>query len=188
MRLHPVFPYNVFNFTERTDLTKRYEFHLKGHLDVEWLEMLEGLTFEHTEAGNTRLAGSLADQAALHGLLARFGDLGVEILMVVQQAPPVEKASPKTFDGKELNKMKAKNPWIAAVLNFFFMGPGTLYIGRRKALGAALTIGAIVLTYVELQLRTAAPSLFPLMFGAVFLLNTFLAIDGYREAQEVNQG
>ena len=29
-----------------------------------------------------------------------------------------------------------KNPWIAAVLNFFFMGLGTLYIGRRKLLGA----------------------------------------------------
>jgi len=36
-----------------------------------------------------------------------------------------------------------KNPWIAAVLNFFFMGLGTLYIGRRKLTGLGLTLGAI---------------------------------------------
>ena len=79
-----------------------------------------------------------------------------------------------------------KNPWIAAVLNFFFMGLGTFYNGRRRVLGVALTIGAIVLTYVELQLRTAAPSLYPLMFGAVFLVNTALAYDGYSEAKRIN--
>jgi len=76
-----------------------------------------------------------------------------------------------------------KNPWIAAVLNFFFMGLGTLYIGRRKLTGLGLTLGAIVLTYVELQLQTAAPVLYPFMFGAVFLANTVLAIDGYNEAK-----
>ena len=76
-----------------------------------------------------------------------------------------------------------KNPWIAAVLNFFFMGLGTLYIGRRKLTGIGLTIAAVVLTYVELQLRTAAPSLYPIMFAAVFLANTVLAIDGYNEAK-----
>ncbi len=80
-----------------------------------------------------------------------------------------------------------KNPWIAAVLNFFLMGPGTVYNGRRKALGVALTIGAIALTYVELNLRSAAPNLYPIMFVAVFLINTFLAIDGYREARMINQ-
>ena len=76
-----------------------------------------------------------------------------------------------------------KNPWIAAVLNFFFMGLGTLYIGRRKLTGLGLTIGALVLTYVEMQLRTAAPGLYPIMFGAVFVANTVLAIDGYNEAK-----
>lgn len=79
-----------------------------------------------------------------------------------------------------------KRPWLAALLNFFFMGPGTFYNGRRKAVGVALTIGAIVLTYVELQLQSAAPQLYPIMFGAVFLINSFLAYDGYREAQAIN--
>lgn len=79
-----------------------------------------------------------------------------------------------------------KNPIVAAVLNFFLMGPGTLYIGKRKGLGIALTIAAVALTYVELSVQKAAPSLYPVMFAAVFLANTFLAIDGYREAKEVN--
>ena len=77
-----------------------------------------------------------------------------------------------------------KNPWIAAVLNFFFMGLGTLYVGERKLTGLALTLAALILTYVELQLRAAAPNLYPLMFGAVFVANTVLAIDGYQEAKQ----
>ena len=79
-----------------------------------------------------------------------------------------------------------KNPWIAAILNFFLMGLGTFYIGRRKALGIALTIGALLLTYVEFGIKTAAPEYYPFMFGAVFLVNTFLAIDGYNEAKAVS--
>ena len=76
-----------------------------------------------------------------------------------------------------------KNPWIAAVLNFFFMGLGTLYIGNRKLTGLGLTLAAFALTYVEMQLKVAAPALYPIMFGAVFVANTVLAIDGYNEAK-----
>lgn len=79
-----------------------------------------------------------------------------------------------------------KNPWIAAILNFFLMGAGTLYNGRRKAVGIALTVGAVLLTYVELNLQSAAPGLFPIMFGAVFIVNSLLAYDGYTEAKAIN--
>ncbi len=79
-----------------------------------------------------------------------------------------------------------KKPWIAAVLNFFFMGPGTFYNGRRKAVGVGLTIGALVLTWVEFQLRVAAPELYPIMFGAVFFMNIFFAYDGFTEAKAIN--
>lgn len=79
-----------------------------------------------------------------------------------------------------------KKPWIAAVLNFVLAGPGYIYNGKRPLFGVALTIGAIALTYVELNLQTAAPQLFPIMFAAVFLLNTFFAIDGWNEAKSLN--
>jgi len=79
-----------------------------------------------------------------------------------------------------------RNPWIAAVLNFFLMGAGTLYNGRRKAVGIALTVGAIMLTYVELNLQTAAPGLYPIMFAAVFIINSLMAYDGYTEAKAIS--
>lgn len=47
-----------------------------------------------------------------------------------------------------------KNPWIAAVLNFFFMGLGTLYIGRRKLTGLGLTLAAVALTRPPSKNRT----------------------------------
>ncbi|HKZ70978.1 MAG TPA: hypothetical protein VI547_10225 [Anaerolineales bacterium] len=78
-----------------------------------------------------------------------------------------------------------KNPWIAAVLNFFLMGAGTLYNGRRKAVGLALTIGAALLTYVELSLQSKEPTLWAIMFAAVFIINTLLAYDGYTEAKAI---
>ncbi len=79
-----------------------------------------------------------------------------------------------------------KNPWISAVLNFFFMGPGTLYNGRRKALGIGLTIGALVLTWIEFQVKAVAPNLYPIMFGTVFFMNVFFAYDGFAEAKAIN--
>ena len=75
-----------------------------------------------------------------------------------------------------------KNPWIAAVLNFLFLGLGTLYNGRRKLTGAGLTLAAIGLTYLELNLRTAAPALFPVFLGSVMVAAIVQAIDGFNEA------
>ena len=79
-----------------------------------------------------------------------------------------------------------KKPWLAAVLNFFLMGPGTFYNGRRKAVGIGLTIGAIVLSWLEFQLQVVAPELYPIMFGTVFFMNIFFAYDGYTEAKAIN--
>ena len=80
-----------------------------------------------------------------------------------------------------------KNPWIAAIGNFFFAGLGTLYNGRRKAVGAALTIGAVLLTYVEFSIQEPLPQLWAVMFTAVFIINTALANDGDREAKAINR-
>ena len=81
--------------------------------------------------------------------------------------------------------MKKKMPWLAALLNFFLMGLGTAYNGRRVPLGLALTVGACLLTYVEQNLQGV---LYWVMFGAVLLNNTFLAIDGFSEAAAINAG
>ena len=81
-----------------------------------------------------------------------------------------------------------KKVWLAAGLNFFFMGAGTLYLGHRKAVGLALTLAALALTYVELSLKALSPDLHYTMFAAVFLANTFLAVDAAQEARAINAG
>jgi hypothetical protein len=81
-----------------------------------------------------------------------------------------------------------KIPWLAALLNFFFMGLGTLLIGRRMLFGLALTLGAVGLTYVELSLKPLNPGLYNVMFGSVFLMNIFFAIDGWQEAARARDG
>jgi hypothetical protein len=59
----------------------RYEIRVRGVLSGTLLEAFPGL---HAEAhsGDTVLAGTLADQAALHGLLAQVEALGLELLEV----------------------------------------------------------------------------------------------------------
>jgi hypothetical protein len=61
---------------------QRVEIATKGHIDEHWSEWFEGLTIEHTDRGETVLRGLVADQAALHGLLAKLRDLGLSITRV----------------------------------------------------------------------------------------------------------
>ena len=86
-----------------------------------------------------------------------------------------------------------KKPIVAALLNFFFMGPGYIYNGKRALLGVGFTVTAILLTIVEQGpvfdgrgLKDVSPLAFGLMFIAVLLGNTMFAIDGFREAKEIN--
>jgi hypothetical protein len=84
---------------------------------------------------------------------------------------------------KNRNSMKNKSPFLAAILNFFFMGPGYIYLGKKVGLGIGFTLGAIALTYVELSIQPLDTTLWAIMFAAVFVVNTCFAIDAYREAK-----
>lgn len=55
---------------------------LQGQIDERWSEWFEGLTITHTQQGETVLTGFVADQAALHGLLAKVRDLGLSLVSV----------------------------------------------------------------------------------------------------------
>jgi len=59
-----------------------YQIRVRGHLDPQWAEWFKGMTITHTADGETVLAGLVADQAALHGLLARVRDLGLTLVSV----------------------------------------------------------------------------------------------------------
>jgi hypothetical protein len=59
-----------------------YEIRLKGHLEPRWADWFDGLTLTHESDGTTVLAGSVVDQAALHGLLGNVRDLGLPLIAV----------------------------------------------------------------------------------------------------------
>lgn len=58
------------------------EIRVKERLDPQWAEWLGGFAITYTEQNETVLTGSIADQAALYGLIAKLRDLGVEILAI----------------------------------------------------------------------------------------------------------
>lgn len=56
-----------------------YQIRVEGILDEAWSDWFEGLTI--TQQGHeTLLTGSVRDQSALHGILARIRDLGLPLL------------------------------------------------------------------------------------------------------------
>ena len=87
-----------------------------------------------------------------------------------------------------------KKAWLSAILNFLFMGAGYIYNGKRVLLGLMLTLSAFALTYVENfhkfadgnTLQDHDSTAFMILFGCVFLANTGLAIDGFKESREIN--
>lgn len=57
-----------------------YEIHIKGHISPDWSDWFDGLTVINLDSGEALLSGRIADQAALHGLLARLHALNVTLL------------------------------------------------------------------------------------------------------------
>lgn len=61
-----------------------YEIRLTGLLDAHWAAWFDGLAVSHESDSTTVLSGTIADQAALHGLLQRVRDLGLPLVSVVR--------------------------------------------------------------------------------------------------------
>lgn len=60
----------------------RYEIRIEGHLDDRWSAWFGGPAIVREPDGTTTLRGAVADQAELHGLLARVRDLGAALISV----------------------------------------------------------------------------------------------------------
>ncbi len=68
-----------------------YEIRIEGHLEPYWSEIFNGMELTLTQDGETILAGAVADQATLHGLLAKIRDLNMTLISVIQvgaEMPP----------------------------------------------------------------------------------------------------
>jgi len=63
-------------------LLKAYEIKVKGSLDSKWSAWFDGFIILPTEQDETLLVGTVVDQSALHGLLAKIHDLGLSLISV----------------------------------------------------------------------------------------------------------
>jgi hypothetical protein len=59
-----------------------YQIRIKGHLDERWMRWFDGLIISQHRDGETFISGIVQDQAALHGILNRIRDLGMELISV----------------------------------------------------------------------------------------------------------
>jgi len=76
----------VYQFNS-TDNGEVYEIKIKGILEDHWKQWFEGMTLKHAENGEdgqncTLITGLIADQPALHGLLAKIRDLNLTLISV----------------------------------------------------------------------------------------------------------
>src|SRR5215471_3296184 len=69
-----------------------YQIRVAGHLDEHWSAWLDGFTLTRDDDGTTVITGPVADQAQLHGVLARVRDLGVPLLSLTtgRVGPPAK--------------------------------------------------------------------------------------------------
>ncbi len=70
------------------ELEAYYELRVAGRIGPEWSDWFDGLTIAPGPDETTVLAGSVRDQAALHGHLARIRDLGLQLIAVDRRARP----------------------------------------------------------------------------------------------------
>ena len=61
-----------------------YQITIKGSLEARWSEWFDGFTVTQNTNDETTLTGLVADQPALHGLLAKVRDLGLPLLAVAR--------------------------------------------------------------------------------------------------------
>jgi hypothetical protein len=59
-----------------------YQIRVKGNLDRTWSDWFDRFTLMPQANNETLLTGLVADQCALHGLLAKIRDLGLPLLSV----------------------------------------------------------------------------------------------------------
>jgi hypothetical protein len=72
-----------------TNAPVSYEIRVMGHLSANWATRFEGLSMQHKPEGETVLSGSL-DQSALHGVLVKIRDMGLNLVSVNRVEIPNE--------------------------------------------------------------------------------------------------
>ena len=62
------------------DIPTACQIRVEGVIEDRWLDWFDGFTIQRQAGHRTLLCGQVADQAALHGILAKILDLGLPLL------------------------------------------------------------------------------------------------------------
>jgi hypothetical protein len=75
----------------------RYTIRVASRLDARWAGWFDGFSLAADEQGTT-LTGAVADQAQLHGLLAKVRDLGLDLVSVAANGDDSSQDGPGNAD------------------------------------------------------------------------------------------
>jgi hypothetical protein len=75
-----------------------YQIRTKGHISDRWSDWFEGMVLVHDIDGSTVICCPSIDQAALHGLLTKVRDLGLQLISVT---PIGGLCAPASEEGRE---------------------------------------------------------------------------------------
>jgi hypothetical protein len=70
------------------DRPAAYHIRVSGSLEARWADWFDGFAITPEAGNHTLLVGRVADQAALHGLLAKIRDLGLPLLYLERIEEP----------------------------------------------------------------------------------------------------
>lgn len=94
------------------------------------------------------------------------------------------------FLRKLVERMRTRNPWLSAVLNFFGWGVGYLYTGRKKFLGISM-FGFVAINYLGATAYAYGSicqvGLLAISLSTWILVSFALARDAYLEARKRNE-
>ena len=85
-----------------------YRIQVRGHLGQKWSDWFDGFTITPQANDETLLIGPVADQAGLHGLLAKIRDLGLPLLSVERVASKNINLLQRKLEGGETDMQSNK--------------------------------------------------------------------------------
>jgi hypothetical protein len=125
----------------------RYEIIVEGHLERgRWSRWFEGMDVAPTEGGNTMISGPVADQSALHGLLARIRDLGLPLVALQRLEADAQSHEPiKGTNAKEVGASppRARGTEESALQCALRTGLPPLVGGTEEGRTSPLLVGGI---------------------------------------------
>jgi hypothetical protein len=86
-----------------------YEIRVKGNLEPTWSDWFDGFTMTRKAANEIVLRGQVADQPALHGLLAKIRDLGLPLLAVERLENRVRECDRAAHDPDRAGEVPREN-------------------------------------------------------------------------------